>query len=176
LSPELETNQKHPPQKVDSDGWFQFDENRQYNGPDRITGIMLISAPGNVKQAIGNLLIKLKGDAHQIWYKPTQQKNSKAEKMFPGISSGLCNKGIMRSIRHGLKTCKKTLCNAKKFTIKASMDYYHLPLPVMNEYFKQVTHPQSEQWFGKWWTFAQQINQVQKKWLQDFCHWIQPSR
>ena len=56
---------KASPQKVDSVGHFQFDENRQYDGPDRITGIMLISAPGNVKQAIGNLLIELEGDAHQ---------------------------------------------------------------------------------------------------------------
>jgi hypothetical protein len=51
---------------------FQFDENHQYNGPDRITGIMLISAPGNVKQVIGDLLIELEGDAHQIRYKLTQ--------------------------------------------------------------------------------------------------------
>ncbi len=102
---------------------------------------MLISAPGNLKQAINNLLIKLEGDAHQIRYKPTQQKNGKAEKMFPGVPSGLCNEGIMCSIRHGLKTCEKTLYNAKKFTIKANMDRYHLPLPVMNGYFKQVTPP-----------------------------------
>jgi hypothetical protein len=61
--------------------------------------------------------------------------------MFPGIPSGLCNEGIMHSIRHGLKTCEKTLCNAKKFTIKANMDCYHLPLPVMNGYFKRVTPP-----------------------------------
>jgi hypothetical protein len=45
----------------------------------------------------------------------------------------------MRSIRHGLRTCEKNLCNAKMFTIKASMDHYHLPLPVMNGYIKQVT-------------------------------------
>ena len=51
---------------------------------------MLISAPGNVKQAVGDLLIELKGDAHQIQYKPTQQNNSKAEKMFPGVPAGLC--------------------------------------------------------------------------------------
>jgi hypothetical protein len=135
---------KAPPQKVDANGCFQFDENRQYNGPDRITGIMLISAPGNVKQAIGNILIQLEGDAHQIRYKPTQQKNSKAKKMFPGVPSGLCNKGIKHSIRHGLKTCEKTLCNTKKFTIKANIDCYHLPLPIMNGYFEQVT-PQSHQ-------------------------------
>ncbi len=63
---------KVPPQKVDADRQFQFDENRVYDGPDRITGIMLISAPCNVKQAISNFLIKLEGDIHQIRYKPTQ--------------------------------------------------------------------------------------------------------
>ncbi len=106
---------------------------------------MLISAPDNVNQAIGGLLIELEEDAHQIRYKLTQKKNSKAEKMFPGIPSGLCNEGIMRSIRHGLKTCAKTLCNAKKFTIKTNMDCYNLPLPIMKGYFKQVTPPQSDQ-------------------------------
>jgi hypothetical protein len=135
----MQNKSKAPPQKVDANRQFQFDENRQYNGPDRITGVMSVSAPGNVKQAIGDLLIKLKGDAHQIKYKPTQHKNSKAEKMFPGISAGLCSEGIMCSIRHGLKNCEKTLCNAKKFLIKVNMDQCQLPLPVMNGYFKQVT-------------------------------------
>jgi hypothetical protein len=134
---------KAPPQKADSDGRFQFDGNRQYDGPDRMTGIMLISALGNIKQAIGNLLIKLKGDAHQIRYTPTQQKIARQEDVPWRPLSGLCNKGIMCSIRHVLKTCEKTLCNAKKFTIKAIMDWYHLPLPVMNGYFKQVTLPKA---------------------------------
>ncbi len=134
---------KRPPQKVNADGRFQFDENRQFDGPYRIPGIMSISAPGNVKNAIDNLLIELEGDAHQICYKPMQWKNSKAEKMFPGVPAGLCPEGIMRSVRHGLKKCEKTLCNAKKFTIKANMDCYDLPLPVMNGYFKQVTPPKA---------------------------------
>ncbi len=102
-----------------------------------------MSAPGNVKQVIGDILIELEGDAHQIKYKPTQLKNSNAEKMFPGVPAGLCSEGLMHSIWHGLKNCKKTLCNAKKFTIKANMDHYHLPLPVMNGYFKQVTPPKT---------------------------------
>ena len=106
-------------------------------------GVMSVSAHGNVKRAIGNLLIKLKGDVHQIKYKPTQCKNSKAEKMFPGVSTGLCSEGLMRSIRHWLKNCEKTLCNAKKIAIKANMDCYHLPLPIMNGYFKQVTPPKT---------------------------------
>jgi hypothetical protein len=139
---ECATNQKKKRKKL-TDGRFQFDENQQFDGPDRITGIMSISAPGNIKDAINNLLIKLKGDAHQIRYKPTQQKNSKAEKMFPGVPAGLCPKGIMRSIRHGLKKCEKTLCTAKKFTIKANMDCYDLPLPVMNGYFNQITPPKA---------------------------------
>ena len=102
-----------------------------------------LSAPGNVKQAIDDLLIELEGDVYQIKYKPTQCTNSKAKKMFPGVPAGLCSEGIMRSIRHGLKNCEKTLCNAKKFTIKANMDCYHLPLLVINGYFKQVTPPQT---------------------------------
>jgi hypothetical protein len=70
-------------------------------------------------------------------------KNSKAEIMFRGVPTGLCSEGLMHSIWHGLKNYKKTLCNAKKFLIKANMDCYHLPLPVMNEYFKQVTPPKT---------------------------------
>ncbi len=49
----------------------------------------------------------------------------------------------MRSVRHGLKKCEKTLCDAKKFTIKANMDCYHLPFPVMKGYFKQITPPKA---------------------------------
>ncbi len=107
LNPGTRNKPKNPPQKVDSDGRFQFDEKRQFDGPDRITGIMSISAPGNIKDAINNLLIELEGDAHQICYKLTQQKNSKAEKMFPSIPVGLCPKGIMRSIQHGLKNVRR---------------------------------------------------------------------
>jgi hypothetical protein len=113
LIPGTQNKPKAPPQKVDADGQFQFNKNHQYNGPDRIMGVMSVSAPGNVKQSIGDLLIKLKGDAHQIKYKPTQRKNSKAKKMFPGVPTGLCGKGIMCSIQHGLKNCEKTLCNTK---------------------------------------------------------------
>jgi hypothetical protein len=141
LNPGMHNKPKNLPQKVDFDCRFQFDENQQFDGPDRITGIMSISAPGNVKDAINNLLIELEGDAHQIRYKSTQQKNSKAEKMFPGVPAGLCPEDIMRSIRHGLKKCEKMLCTAKKFTIKANMNRYDLPLPVMNGYFGQVTPP-----------------------------------
>ncbi len=144
LIPGTRNKPKAPPQKDDADGRFQFDENRQYDGLDRITGVMSVSSLGNVKQTIDDLLIKLKRDAHQIKkYKPTQCKNSKAEKMFPGVPTGLCGKGIMRSIWHGLKNCEKTLCTAKKFTIKANMDWYRLPLLVMNGYFKQVTPPKA---------------------------------
>jgi hypothetical protein len=134
---------KNPPPKVDANGHFQFDEDQQHNGPDRITGIMSISAPGNIKEATNNLLIELESNAHQIRYKSTQWKNSKAVEIFPGIPTGLCSMGIMCSIQHGLKKCVKTLCDAKKFTIKANMDRYHLSLPVMNGHSKQVTPPKT---------------------------------
>ncbi len=95
LIPGTQNKPKVPPQKVDSNGHLQFDETRVYDGPNKITGIMSISALCNVRQAIGNLLIELEGGVHQIRYKPTQHKNSKAEKMFQGDPAGLCPKGIM---------------------------------------------------------------------------------
>jgi hypothetical protein len=98
LIPGMRNKPKAPSQNLGDNGHFQFNENRQYDGPDRITGVMSVSALGNVKQAIGNLLIKLEGDVHQTKYKPTQCKNSKAEKMFPGVPAGLCSECIMRSI------------------------------------------------------------------------------
>ena len=76
LIPGMRNKPKAPPQKVGDKKCFQFDEIRQYDGPDTITGVMSVSAPGNVKQAIGDLFIELKSDAHQIKYKPTQHKNS----------------------------------------------------------------------------------------------------
>ena len=120
LSQERVINQRYLPRKSMLTGDFNL-MRTGYDGPDRITGIMLISAPCNVKQAISNLLIKLEGDVHQIRYKPTQRKNSKAEKMFPGVPAVLCPEGLMQSIRHGLKKCEKALCNAKKFSINANM-------------------------------------------------------
>jgi hypothetical protein len=98
LVPGTRNKPKNPPQKVDADGCFQIDENQQFDGPDRIIGIMSISALSNVEEAINNLLIELEGNAHQIQYKPSQWKNSKAKQMFPGIPAGLCPKGIMCSI------------------------------------------------------------------------------
>jgi hypothetical protein len=132
LIPGMQNKPKVPPQKVNLDGRLQFDENRVYDGPNRITGIMSISAPCNVRQNIGNLLIELEGEVHQIRYKPTQRKNSKAEKMFLGVPAGLCPKGIVQSVWHGLKKCKKALCNGKKFSIEANMNQYHQDLPIMN--------------------------------------------
>jgi hypothetical protein len=143
LIPGTRNKPKVPPQKVDSDGCLQFDENRVYDGPNRITGIMLISAPCNVRQAIGNLLIELEGEVHQIRHTPTQRKNSKVEKVFPGVPAGLCPEGNMQSVRHGLMKCKKALCNAKKILIEVYLNRYHQDLPIMNGYFKQVTPPKA---------------------------------
>jgi hypothetical protein len=94
----MRNKSKNLPHNVDANGHFQFDENQLFDGPDRSTDIMSISALGNIKEAINIFLIELEGDAHQIWYKPTQWKNSKAQKMFTGVPVGLCPKGIMRSI------------------------------------------------------------------------------
>jgi hypothetical protein len=77
---------------VDSDGQFQFDENRVYDGPDRIN-FSTMQCEASHQQPLD----RIRGDVHQIRYKPTQRKNSKAEKMFPGVPAVLCPEGLMQS-------------------------------------------------------------------------------
>jgi hypothetical protein len=96
LIPGTKNKPKVPLQKVDLNGCLQFGENRVYDGPDRITGIMSILAPCNVRQAIGNLLIELEGDVHQIRYKPAQRKKTRRRKYFQEfllvyVPTELCN-------------------------------------------------------------------------------------
>ncbi len=89
LIPGTQNKPKVHPQKVDASGRFQFDENRVYDGPDRITGIMLISAPCNVKLAISNLLIKLEGDVLSDPLQANTAKEQQGEEDVPRSSSGI---------------------------------------------------------------------------------------
>jgi hypothetical protein len=90
--------------------------------------------------------------------------------MFAGILAGLCPKSIMRSIRNGLKKSKKLLCNAKKSTIKANMDWYHFRLPVMNGYFKHVTPPKATSNLESKEHSLNKLTKFKKEPLQDVGH------
>jgi hypothetical protein len=89
--------------------------------------------------------------------------------MFSGVPVGLCPKGIMRSIQYGLKKCERTLCNSKKITIKANMEHYHLPLPVMNRYVKQVTPPKATMDSESWEHSFNKLNEFKKNGCKIFA-------
>ncbi len=104
--------------KIGKDGRQLFDENRGYNGPDWITSIMWISADVNVKDALLDLQMELKGEHLQIWWKPVQKKNTKKQILIYGLPPGFNPRGIMRELMYGLKESEKELCNAKRASLE----------------------------------------------------------
>jgi hypothetical protein len=66
LMPGIRNKPKLPAPKVGKDGRQVFDKNRGYNGPNRITAIMWISASCNVKDALTCLQMELEGEKLQI--------------------------------------------------------------------------------------------------------------
>ncbi len=74
--------------KIGKGGRPHFDENRGCDGPDRITSIMWISADVNIKDALLDLQMELKGEHLQIRWKPAQKKNTKNQIVVYGLPPG----------------------------------------------------------------------------------------
>jgi hypothetical protein len=66
LQPGTRNKPKLPAPKVGKDSRQLFDENRGYDGPDKITAVMWIMADVNVKVALNNLQMELEGEHLQI--------------------------------------------------------------------------------------------------------------
>jgi hypothetical protein len=143
LTPGVRRKPKLPAQRVGQNGRPVFDENRGYDGPDRITAIMWITADCNVKDAITNLQMELEGEKLQIRWKPAQKKNSRNQICIYGLVPGFDVRGIMQELKYGLKESKKELCDGKKFTISKNIDHCDRPLPLLNGFFKQATAPKA---------------------------------
>jgi hypothetical protein len=77
LMPGIRNKPKLPAPKVGKDGRPVFNKNRGYEGPDRMTAILWITADCNVKDALTLLQMELEGDHLQLQWKPAQKKNSR---------------------------------------------------------------------------------------------------
>jgi hypothetical protein len=86
---------KLPVVKVGKDGRPLFDENRGYDGPDRITAVLWIMCDGNAKDAIEGLQMELEGEHLQIRWKQAQKKNTKNQIVIYGIPPVFDAEGIM---------------------------------------------------------------------------------
>ncbi len=111
IQPDNRNKPKLPAPKVGKDGRQLFSENQDYNGPDRITAVMWITADVNVKVALNNLQMELEGEHLQIRSKATQKKNTKHQIVIYGLHHGFDPKGIMRELLYELKESEKELCN-----------------------------------------------------------------
>jgi hypothetical protein len=134
---------KLPAAKVGKDGCQLFNENRGYEGPDWITAIMWVTASCNVKEALTALQMELEGEQLQIRRKPSQKKNVRNQIVIYGLPPGFNQKGIMQELLHGLKECKKDLCDGNQFDPAQNIKHRELPLPLFNGYYKQATAPKA---------------------------------
>jgi hypothetical protein len=121
LQPGTRNKPKLPAPKVGKNVRQLFDENWDYDGLDRIAAIMWITADVNVKVALNNLQMELKGKHLQIRWKAAQKKNTKNQIVIYGLPPGFDPKGIMRELLNGLKESEKELCDGQKFPLDQNM-------------------------------------------------------
>ncbi len=107
LQPGTHNKLKLPAAKVGKDGRPLFNENRGYDGPDRITAVLWMTCDINAKEAIDELQMELEGEHFQIRWKPTQKKNTKNQIVTYGITPVFDPVGIMGKLLHGLKESEK---------------------------------------------------------------------
>ena len=112
LSPGTRSKLKLPAAKVGKDGRPLFDENRGYDGPDRINSVLWITCDTNAKDAIDELQMELEGEQLQIRWKSAQKKNTKNQIVIYGIPPVFDAEGIMGELLHRLKASEKELCDS----------------------------------------------------------------
>jgi hypothetical protein len=134
LTPGMRNRPKLPAPIVGKDGRQLFNKTRGYEGPDRITAVMWVTASCNVKDAFTSLQMELEGKQLQIWWKPTQKKNSRNQIVIYGLPPGFNQKGIMQELLYGLKECKKDLCDGNQFDPSQNIKRRNMPLPLFNGY------------------------------------------
>ena len=144
LQPGTRNKPKLPAAKVGKDGRPLFDENRGYDGPDRITAVLWITCDGNAKDAIEGLQMELEGEHLQIRWKPAQKKNTKNQIVIYGIPPVFDAEGIMAELLHGLKESEKELCApGSTLDLDERNCRRDLALPLLNGYFKQAIPPKA---------------------------------
>ena len=144
LQPGTRNKLKLPAAKFGKDGRPLFDENRGYDGPDRITAVLWITCDSNAKEAIDELQMELEGEHLQIRWKPAQKKNTKNQIVIYGIPPVFDAAGIMGELLHGLKESEKELCNpGSTLSLEERNHRRDLELPLFNGFFKQATPPKA---------------------------------
>ena len=110
------------------------DEAGEYNGPERVSGVIVVSADGDVKKMVQRMRLDLEGTGIAIWWKDVQMKDTVNAIQIPCVVHGFCLEGISQSLRWGLKECEKKLC----LKGKQKLDFLDTPLPKMKVSFKDA--------------------------------------
>ena len=124
---------KSRPQKAALAYWYD-DESGEYSGPERVSGVIVVSVDGDVNKLAQRMQLDLEGTGVAIWWKDVQMKDTVNVIQIPCVMNGFCLEGITQSLMWGLKDCKKKLC----LKVKQKLTYLDAPLPPMKVSFKDA--------------------------------------
>ena len=113
----------------------EFDDDAEYNGPQRAYGTIVVSGEVNVFDAIEHLELDLEESGITLREKPHQSAESSNQVGIIGIPKGFCLKGLNYAISIHLKILEQKLVRQGK----ASAEMYDKPLApmVMNFRFQK---------------------------------------
>ena len=144
LQPGTRNKIKLPAAKIGKDGRPLFDEDRGYDGPDRITAVLWITCDINAKEAIDDLQMELEGEHLQIRWKQAQKKNTKNQIVIYGIPPVFDAAGVLGELLHGLKESEKEICTpSSTLSLDECNHRRDLALPLFNGFFKQTAPPKA---------------------------------
>ena len=111
-----------------------FDEERKYDGPNMVWGVLMVSSAYNVKDLVEALNIDLDGTGVALKWKEVQRQETNTSIGIVGVPRGFCVEGINVAVLHSLKQIEKTLCTGGK----RSMEMYDTPFAPIRGYWRQA--------------------------------------
>ena len=69
----------------------------EYSGPERVSGVILVSTDGDIKKMVQRTRLDLEGTGIAVWWKDVQMKDTVKAIQIPCAINGFCLEGITQS-------------------------------------------------------------------------------
>jgi len=114
LRPNNNPNSNNNKGKKKKKGRHNFDDNAEFDGPDRIYGVLLVDTPANSMELCNMVAMELEGSGVMVNFKRVQRKVTATTVAIPGLPLGLCESGLNMQLDYHLKQCEKELITMGK--------------------------------------------------------------
>ena len=88
---------KSRPPKAASEHLYD-DKAGEYNGPEQVTRVIVVSADGDIKKMVQRMRLDLERTGVAVWWKTVQIKKTVNAIMIPCVINGFCLEGITQAL------------------------------------------------------------------------------